>query len=87
MARTTTADRVARATPINQRVLLTRQMAADYLSISVTTFRQFEASGDLKGIPIGAGKEKRYRRSDLDELVEKIADQTTNIDKAKRGRS
>jgi hypothetical protein len=87
MVRTTVADRLARAAPINQRALLSRQMAADYLSIGNTMFRQFEASGDIKGIEIGSGKEKRYRRSDLDDLVERIADKTTNIDKVKRNRS
>lgn len=59
-------------TPVDERLLLTRQMAADYLSISLTTFKTFELSGDVKGFPFGSGKEKRYRRTDLDQLADRI---------------
>ena len=70
--------------PINQRALLTRKDAAAYLSISYTTFLAYEASGDVKGIKIGTGKEKRYRRSDLDTLIHKMEQGETNIDRTKR---
>ena len=70
--------------PINQRALLTRKDAAAYLSISYTTFLAYEASGDVKGIKIGTGKEKRYRRSDLDTLIDKMEQGETNIDRTKR---
>jgi excisionase family DNA binding protein len=70
--------------PINQRALLTRRDAAAYLSVSYTLFRSFEASGDIKGIKIGTGRESRYRRSDLDEFIERLAAGELNIDRTKR---
>jgi hypothetical protein len=85
MSKQTKAERMASSAPINQRALLTRKMAADYLSIGLPLFDQYQASGDIKGIPIASGKEKRYRRSDLDDLIEAIADQSTNIDRTKAG--
>jgi hypothetical protein len=85
MSRQTKADRIASSAPINHRALLTRKMAADYLSIGLPLFDQYQASGDIKGIPIASGKEKRYRRSDLDELIEAMAAGTTNIDRVKSG--
>jgi excisionase family DNA binding protein len=72
-------------TPINQRAALTREMACDYLSIGRSTFRTYESSGDIKGFAIGNGREKRFKRTDLDDLIERIAAQDTNIDRAKRG--
>lgn len=83
MGRPTKAEKIAASTPINQRALLTRSMAADYLSLSVPTLKSYEDSGDLKGIPIGTGKEKRYRRSDLDDLIDRVAERRTNQDKVK----
>lgn len=79
----TKAERIAERTPINQRALLNRAMAADYLSVSETFFRSLESSKDVQGIPIGTGKERRYRRADLDELIEKMAAGQLNIDKVK----
>lgn len=85
MNKRTKAERIAASAPINQRALLTRAMAADYLSIGQSMFRAFEASGDIVGLPIGTGKEKRYRRMDLDALIEAIADGNTKIDQVKAG--
>lgn len=82
---TTQSDRIAQMTPINQRALLTRRMAADYLSIGLTKFKSFECSGDITGMKIGAGREWRFRRADLDDLIERIATNTTNQDRMKRG--
>ena len=72
------------ATPINERALLTRQMAADYMSISYDLFIRYERSGDIKGMAISSGREKRYRRRDVDALIDAVAEGTTNIDKAKK---
>jgi hypothetical protein len=72
------------ATPINERAVLTRAMACDYLSIGKSLFRAYESSGDIKGFAIGSGREMRFRRGDLDDLVERIAQQDTNIDRMKR---
>ncbi|TWU22491.1 Helix-turn-helix domain protein [Novipirellula galeiformis] len=83
----TKAERIARATPIDQRLWLTRRMAADYLSVSNDTIIRFESTGDLKGIPIGSGREKRYKRVDLEELAERIEAQQTNIDRVKNGQA
>lgn len=76
--------RAKQVTPINERAALTRAMACDYLSIGKSTLRSYECSGDIKGFAIGAGREVRFKRSDLDDLIERIADQDTNIDRAKR---
>lgn len=70
--------------PINERAVLTRAMACDYLSIGKSLFRAYECSGDVKGFAIGSGREMRFRRADLDDLIQRIADQDTNIDRAKR---
>ena len=77
-----TAIKVA---PINERAVLTRAMACDYLSIGKSLFRSYEASGDVKGFAIGSGREMRFRRADLDDLIERIASGETNIDRTKRG--
>ncbi len=69
--------------PFNQRALLGRRDAADYLSISYTMFKAFEASGDIKGIKIGTGRECRYRRSDLDNLIDRLELQDTQVDRTK----
>jgi hypothetical protein len=85
MSKQTKAEKQAASAPINQRALLTRRMAADYLSIGLPLFDQYRASGDIKGIPIASGKEERYRRSDLDDLIEAMASRSTNIDRVKAG--
>ncbi|QDT07966.1 hypothetical protein K227x_63960 [Rubripirellula lacrimiformis] len=81
----TKAERIAAATPINQRALLTRPMACDYLSVSLNTFKGYESVKDIVGIPIGTGVEKRYRRCDLDDLIEAMATQSTKLDRLKVG--
>ena len=67
--------------PFNQRALLNRRDAAEYLSVSYNTFRTFEASGDIKGIKFGSGRESRYRRSDLDSLIDRLESGDTNINR------
>jgi hypothetical protein len=70
--------------PINERALLTRPMAMDYLSIGRDLFDQYERHGDIVGIPIGKGTERRYRKSHLDALVDSMERQDTKVDRLKR---
>lgn len=83
MGKLTKAQRVAASAPIDQRALLTRRMACDYLSLSATSFTSYEKTKDIVGIPIGSGAEKRYRRRDLDSLIEAMASQSTRLDQLK----
>lgn len=84
MRKATKAERIASATPIDQRALLTRQMSCDYLSVSEGTFKSYESMGDIKGIPIASGLRLRFRRSDLDALIDAMANQSTNFDRKKQ---
>ncbi len=68
--------------PINERALLTRKMAAAYLSISESRLDQYRLSGDIDAIKMG-GRSVRFRRVELDELIEKIASGETHVDRMK----
>lgn len=70
-------------TPINERALLTVNDATDYLSISRTRLDEYRACGDIKPIELGS-RNLRYRRRDLDELIEKIASKDTHFDRMTR---
>lgn len=56
--------------PINERALLTKQQAADYLSVSLTRVKQWIANGDIR--PTRIGSSVRLRRERLDELIDRI---------------
>ena len=43
----------------------------------------FESMGDIKGIPIGTGRELRFRRRDLDALIDAMAERNTKLDQRK----
>lgn len=59
-------------------------MALDYLSIGRDLFDQYEKHGDITGIPIGKGSERRYRKSHLDELIDAMEQQATKVDQLKQ---
>lgn len=84
MSKQTKAAKRAASAPINERALLTRRMACDYLSMGGDAFRAYESMGDITGIPFGSGRELRFRRSELDDLIDRMADQTTNLDRKKQ---
>jgi excisionase family DNA binding protein len=78
----TKADRIAKGRPINERALLTKQDAADYLSVSLSTFKRFVTNRDIK--PIHVVSRAMFRRTDLDELIDKLATGETAYQKAIR---
>lgn len=78
----TKADRIAKGRPINERALLTRQDSADYLSVSLSTFKRFIANKDIK--PIHVVSRAMFRRTDLDELIDKLASGETFYQRAIR---
>lgn len=67
-------------TPINERSLLNAQEAADYLSVSANTLRDWFKDGELERVPIGESK-FRYRRLDLENLIDRLVAGETNTQK------
>ncbi len=84
MAKQTKAERIASGRPINERALLKTGDACDYLSISRSLLDQFRAGGDIKAVPVG-NRSLRYRRLDLDDLIEKMANRDTHLDRMTAG--
>jgi excisionase family DNA binding protein len=78
----TKSDRIAKGRPINERALLTKQDSADYLSVSLTTFKQFISNRDIR--PIHVGTRAMFRRTDLDELIDKLEAGETFLQRAVR---
>lgn len=68
--------------PINERALLTESDAADYLSITRRTLYGYRTAGDITPICLG-NRNLRYRRRDLDELIDKIEAGETHLERMK----
>lgn len=66
--------------PINERAILTKKMAAAYLSISESRLDQYRASKDVKAIEFGS-RNLRYRRTELDALIDRIENKETHFEK------
>ncbi len=66
--------------PINERSLLTRKMAAAYLSISESRLDEYRAAGDVKVVELGT-RNIRYRRRELENLIDKIEQKQTHFDR------
>ncbi|TWT65652.1 helix-turn-helix domain-containing protein [Crateriforma conspicua] len=86
MSTETKASRKAQAAPINHRGWVTVQMAADYLSVGKDFIRDYTASGDIRPVNTGRGKERqclKYRLNDLDELMIAIGEGRTRLQRMK----
>lgn len=70
---------------LDERFWLRRLDVCDYLSIGLNTLLPFIEFGDLRGVPIGTGNECRFRRSDVEQLAEAIAEGTTKYQKTLQG--
>lgn len=51
--------------------LLGVREAAEILNVNTETLRRWDNSGKLKAIKIGTGKHRRYKRTDIDKLIQK----------------
>ncbi len=54
--------------------LFTRELAAYYLSCSLTDIDRLRRSGDL--IALGEGKRMKFRKADLDRYVDNLAERS-----------
>ncbi len=52
--------------------LMTREEAAEYLGIGKSSMSLLIAKGDIRGVKFYANGQPRYKRSDLDELIESL---------------
>lgn len=50
--------------------LMTRELAAFYISGSITDIDELRAKGEL--VPVGTGKRLKFRKTDLDRYVESL---------------
>ena len=52
--------------------LLTRKEAAEYLGVSPSTLSQLISMGRIRGVKLFTGGHPKYKRLDLDELIESL---------------
>lgn len=52
--------------------LMSRQVGASYMGISPTEFSVLIAEGKITGCALRPGGQPRYRRSDLDDLIDSL---------------
>lgn len=79
----TKAAEIAKAMPANERYLLTRKVAAEYLGISTDAIYEHEVNGDIGSARYGKGKNAKclYRRKDVEQLGEMIFGGRTFLDR------
>lgn len=65
----TKSERKATGAPINERGLLTKSQAADYLSIGVSSLDRLISVGEIVPIRLGDNS-PRIKRLDLDDWIE-----------------
>ena len=64
--------RIAASRGINERALLDKQMAADYLAVSLRTFSRMAQSSDFPKPILVHNNMERFRRLDLDRYIEQL---------------
>ncbi len=64
------SDAMKTASALNHKIWMGRQEAADYLGISTRTLDRKRETGTLRGYLVEGTKAYRFKRSDLDALME-----------------
>ncbi len=55
----------------NQKQLLRMSEAQEFLGVSANTMRRWDREGTLKAIRITPGGNRRYKREDIEKLIER----------------